>query len=51
MNEQGKAFSALLATRIAKPVFPAPSILFSSVVSHQAVLLEVGFAWGSCVPK
>ena len=51
MNEQGKTFSALLATRIAKPVFLAPSILFSSVVSHQAVLLEVGFAWGSCVPK
>lgn len=51
MNEQGKTFSALLATRIAKPVFLAPSILFSSIVSHQAVLLEVGFAWCSCVRK
>ena len=51
MNEQGKTFSALLAVRTAKPVFLAPSILFSSLVSYQAVLLEVGFAWGSCVPK
>ena len=45
------SFSALLATQIAKPVFLASSILFSSIVSHQAVLLEVGSARAAVYPR